>query len=190
MVCERLKWIYLVQSYLRVIFSDPHRSNFENWIKTKPPAPLGKPQSRERNGPNVIGNRNAGYMIGFADPVRIDGAKSKSAAQTTPLRFALHKRLHWPTSAWHWLTNLDSPDTSFGEGTVTQPTTCTGSGHDGLEERKVLGSGTFGIVWCKKEERTRELRAVKVICKSQSGTQDVGEFARYVTRTTYSLCSL
>lgn len=38
---------------------------------------------------------------------------------------------------------------------------------------KILGSGTFGTVWCQKEKRSGELRAVKVISKSQSNTQEL-----------------
>lgn len=38
---------------------------------------------------------------------------------------------------------------------------------------KVLGSGAFGIVWRQRENLTGELRAVKIISKSQSHTQEL-----------------
>lgn len=42
---------------------------------------------------------------------------------------------------------------------------------------KVLGSGNFGVVWRQIEEQSRELRAVKVIPKAQSRTQELSTLA-------------
>lgn len=42
---------------------------------------------------------------------------------------------------------------------------------------KILGSGNFGMVWRQIEERSGELRAVKVIPKSQSRTQELSTLA-------------
>lgn len=58
----------------------------------------------------------------------------------------------------------------FGENTVTHTI------HTDIEvwnSEKVLGSGTFGKVWRQREDRTGELRAVKVISKSHSDTQEL-----------------
>lgn len=38
---------------------------------------------------------------------------------------------------------------------------------------KKIGSGAFGIVWREKEDRTGELRAVKVISKLQLNVREV-----------------
>lgn len=42
---------------------------------------------------------------------------------------------------------------------------------------KMLGSGNFGVVWRQIEERSGELRAVKVIPKAQSRTQELSTLA-------------
>lgn len=63
----------------------------------------------------------------------------------------------------------------FGDNTVTHVT----SGIDSVappavwNNENVLGSGTFGIVWCQKEIQTGQLRAVKVISKTQASTQEL-----------------
>lgn len=63
-------------------------------------------------------------MIGFADPVKLDGAMRKSTtarfAQTT-LQFALHNDSSNQLPPWRPATHLDSLDSIFGEGTVTHP---------------------------------------------------------------------
>lgn len=67
-----------------------------------------------------------------------------------------------------------------GENTVAQNSPDTESQPPKIMEEPavwnsetVLGSGAFGVVWRQREERTGELRAVKVISKSQSCTQEL-----------------
>lgn len=70
-------------------------------------------------------------------------------------------------------------DAIFAENTVThhpsdrQPPPGMENASTVWGSDKVLGSGTFGIVWRQKEERTGQLRAVKIISKSQSDTQEL-----------------
>lgn len=58
-------------------------------------------------------------------------------------------------------------NTNFNGTTVTHTTTTVWSND------KELGSGSFGVVWRQREERSGELRAVKIISKSQSSTQEL-----------------
>lgn len=58
----------------------------------------------------------------------------------------------------------------FGENNVTHTTNTTITE---WTSDKVLGSGTFGVVWRQRENGTGELRAVKIISKAQSNTQEL-----------------
>lgn len=66
-------------------------------------------------------------------------------------------------------------DSVFSDDTVTHSTPHIDSeAPPGVwKNEKVLGSGTFGIVWRQREIQTGELRAVKVISKSQASTQEL-----------------
>lgn len=70
-------------------------------------------------------------------------------------------------------------DAIFDENTVThhpsnrQPPPGMESATTVWGSDKVLGSGTFGTVWLQKEKQTGTLRAVKIISKSQSDTQEL-----------------
>lgn len=70
-------------------------------------------------------------------------------------------------------------DAIFAENTVThhpsdrQPPPGMENTRTVWASDTVLGSGAFGIVWRQKEERTGEVRAVKIISKSHSDTQEL-----------------
>lgn len=70
-------------------------------------------------------------------------------------------------------------DAIFSENTVTndpsdrQPPPGMEEGRTVWRIGKVLGSGSFGIVSLQEDERSGQLRAVKVIHKSQSGAQEL-----------------